>query len=82
MSTLVGPSAPIKNTAAAIADPSIDWVHEIVALARDRNYEGPVVIDSLQDHIEKYERYKFDVFRTIQFFPGSGPEIVASMAAL
>jgi hypothetical protein len=79
MSSLVRPSTSIKNTAAALADPSVDWVREIVELARDRNYEGPVVGDSLQDHIEKY---KVDVFQIMQFFPGPNPALVASMSAL
>jgi hypothetical protein len=82
MPSLVGPSVSIKGTAAAVVDPDIDWVHEIVALVKGHTYTGPLVGDSQQEHMEKYEQYKRDVFKTIQFSPGPNPTIVAAMIAI
>jgi hypothetical protein len=82
MPSLVGHSVSTKGTAAAIVDPDIDWVHEVVALVIGHTYTGPIVGNSQQEHMEKYEQYKRDVFKTIQFSLEPDPTIVAAMVAI
>jgi hypothetical protein len=74
-------SIRIASTADLLQRADIDWVHEILSLVQSQTFTSSVVGDS-QELVEKYEKYKRDVLKSIQILPGPDPTIVAAMIAI
>jgi hypothetical protein len=57
-------------------------VSGIVAMAKNHEYSGPQVGEKQQEYMDRDEEYKFDVLKTIGYYPGPDAAVVASLAAL
>jgi hypothetical protein len=51
-------------------------------MAKNHEYSGLQVGEKQQEHMDRYEEYKFDVLKTIGYYPSPDPAVVASLAAL
>jgi hypothetical protein len=77
-------NTPVTATAPNAQPPrplvlNVSW---IVAIAKKHEYGGPLVGEKQQEHMDRYEEYKFDVLKMIGYYPGPDAAVVASLAAL
>jgi hypothetical protein len=86
MPSKVRPGTPIRDfhSFTEPAEEAVGWVREIVEFACYRRNEipVPVVQNRLQINLERYESYKDEARKMMEFVPGPDPSAVASMAAL
>jgi hypothetical protein len=76
LTTLVTASTPIARA----PRPLELNVQGIVGMSKNHEYCGPQV--GKKQHMDGYEEYKFDVTKTIGYYPGPDAAVVASLAAL
>jgi hypothetical protein len=81
MPLIVRPGTPIRHNFTAPVEITVVWVREIVENACDRRNEIPLMQNRLQDNVERYERYKDEARKMMEFVPGPDPSAVATMAA-